>query len=156
MFARVKCSKCATIGAIASAWNSHHYCMHSMFGHSQHLGILHSITLCTNTRGLVSCWLCSGYAVDGSSAGMEWKTLNAAQKQLRRDMMPLYGTPRALLQLRAGTTLRGHSAFSLFYLQVGIIVASSHTYTHYLTQRLLTLFVHQSGAGHSGLLCHVM
>ncbi len=42
-----------------------------------------------------------------TSAGVEWKTLNAAQKQLRRDMMPLYGTPRALLQLRAGSTLRG-------------------------------------------------
>lgn len=96
--------------------------------------------------------------MDAIYAGVEWKTLNAAQKQLRRDMMPLYGTPRALLQLRAGSTLRGHSYLSLFSLQVDIIVVLTHAYL--LTQMFphsfcaLMQYVYSSGAGHPSLLCH--
>lgn len=79
--------------------------------------------------------------MDAISAGVEWKTLNAAQKQLRRDMMPLYGTPRALLQIRAGSTLKEHSYISLFSVQVGVTVVSTHILTPSL-RYCLTLFVH--------------
>ena len=52
------------------------------------------------------------------SSGAEWATLNTAQKQLRRDMKLLYGTPRGLLTLRIGFSVKGKSYESLFALQV--------------------------------------
>ena len=51
-------------------------------------------------------------------AGVEWKTLNAAQKQLRRDMMLLYGTPRPLLRGRLGFKVENHSYGPMFTVQV--------------------------------------
>lgn len=52
------------------------------------------------------------------SSGAEWTTLNTAQKQLRGGMKLLYGTPRGLLKLRIGFSVKGKSYESLFALQV--------------------------------------
>lgn len=52
------------------------------------------------------------------AVGVEWKTLNAAQKQLRRDMMPLYGTPRPLLRGRVGFKGEDHAYGPMFLVQV--------------------------------------
>lgn len=60
-----------------------------------------------------------------TSAGLEWKTLNAVQKQLRRDMMPLYGRPRALLQICAGSNLKGRAYGPLFSVQVQLWLSCS-------------------------------
>lgn len=56
--------------------------------------------------------------VDTTFPGVEWKTLNAAQKQSRRDMDLLYGTPQALLRLRVGSGVKSVTHGSLFSLQV--------------------------------------
>lgn len=62
--------------------------------------------------------LCKMVMLRGRFSGEEWKGLNAVQKQLRRDTKLLYGTPRALLKLRPGFTLKGRAYESLFALQV--------------------------------------
>ena len=85
-----------------------------------------SMHICCFTATLPSC--------DAGSVGVEWKSLNAAQKQLRRDMLPLYGTPRALLKLSPAASLKGHAYGSLFSLQVLMLSLASltHSFTHSL------------------------
>ena len=52
------------------------------------------------------------------SSGVEWKTFNAAQKQARRDMMPLYETKRPLLAGRINVTASHHTFAPMFFVQV--------------------------------------
>ena len=49
---------------------------------------------------------------------MEWKALNAAQKQARKDMVPLYGTKRPLLKGLVGRNALQHTFASMFTVQV--------------------------------------
>lgn len=49
---------------------------------------------------------------------MEWKTLNAAQEQARKDMVPLYGTKRPLLKGLVGRNASQHSFASMLTVQV--------------------------------------
>ncbi len=51
-------------------------------------------------------------------SGLEWKTFNAAQKQARRDMLPLYQTKRPLLAGRFSLNASEHSFGPIFTVQV--------------------------------------
>ena len=90
-------------------------------------------------KACIYCLNANTSCCDATSSGVEWKTLNLAQKKLRRDMMLLYGTRRAMLRLCAGATNKGelNAVASLFYLQVsspaiGIVVITI-THNHSLT-----------------------
>ena len=50
--------------------------------------------------------------------GADWKKFNADQKQVRKDMVPLYGTKRPLLQGRVGLGAGQHVFAPMFVLQV--------------------------------------
>jgi len=50
--------------------------------------------------------------------GLEWKTFNAAQKQARRDMLPLYQTKRPLLAGRFSLNASEHLFGPMFTVQV--------------------------------------
>lgn len=88
-----------------------------MLCHASHLSPRHT----SHISGFQASLLCC----DATCTGVEWKTLNAGQKQLRRDMKPLYGTPRALLQLRPGSTIKRHAYPPLFSLQVRYVMLLS-------------------------------
>ncbi|KAL0048212.1 hypothetical protein WJX82_010068 [Trebouxia sp. C0006] len=53
-----------------------------------------------------------------NTAGLEWKTFNAAQKQARRDMLPLYQTKRPLLAGRFNLNASQHSFGPMFTVQI--------------------------------------
>ncbi|KAL0030049.1 hypothetical protein WJX79_003470 [Trebouxia sp. C0005] len=53
-----------------------------------------------------------------NTAGVEWKTLNAAHKTARRDLVPLYGTKRPLLKGHVGQNASQHSYAPMFTVQM--------------------------------------
>ncbi|DBA94075.1 TPA: hypothetical protein ACH3X1_001723 [Trebouxia sp. C0004] len=57
-----------------------------------------------------------------NTAGLEWKTFNAAQKQARRVMMPLYQTKRPLLAGHFSLNASEHSFGPMFVVQMVEIV----------------------------------
>ena len=85
-------------------------------------------------------------------------------------MIVLYGTPRALLQIRTGSTVKGHGFRPLFSLQVWYVCCCfapclrpclTRPRTHPLTHSFVhcTFFFIEvspllAGVGHARLLCH--
>ncbi|DBA94074.1 TPA: hypothetical protein ACH3X1_001722 [Trebouxia sp. C0004] len=88
-------------------------------------------------------------AVEGlhliNTAGVEWRMLNAAQKQARRDMVPLYGTKRPLLKGLVGQNAAEHSfgpIFTVQMLEVGYLIYRGRYFYPVL---VLSLFLVSAG-----------
>ena len=68
------------------------------------------------------------------TAGVEWKTFNAAQRQARKDLVPLYATSTPLMKRRFGEGSQQHAFLPWFSVQVSciIVVKREHCSMHLL------------------------
>ncbi|KAL0030094.1 hypothetical protein WJX79_006699 [Trebouxia sp. C0005] len=75
-----------------------------------------------------------------STAGLEWKTFNAAQKQARRDMLPLYQTKRPLLAGSFSLNASEHSFGPMFTVQLVEVVYLIYCGRYFYPVLILLLF----------------